>query len=91
MKTLKLGTKMIEIKIEKPKMIRFIDSNYNHLFDLPDGGKVRTIYPDREEVIRTCKYIDETHFRDHAGIYHICQFAELMEKLGCRIEAIENA
>jgi hypothetical protein len=88
--TLKLGNKMVEIKIEKPKMIRFIDSHYNELFELQDGGQVRTIYPDREEVIRTCKYIDETHFRDQYDIYHICQFAELMEKLGCRLEIVDN-
>jgi hypothetical protein len=90
MKTLKLGDKMIEIKIEKPKMIRFIDPNYNELFQLPDGGKIRTIYPDGEEVIRTCRYIDGTHFSDHAGTYHICQFAELIEKLGCKVEEFEN-
>ena len=42
--------------------IRFIDSDYNRLFSIPDGGKISLTYPDRENVILTCKYIDDYHF-----------------------------
>lgn len=62
------------------KRIRFIDSSYNELFSVPDGGKIYLTYSDGEKVERTCKFIDPTHFDDGRHCWHICEFAERMEQ-----------
>jgi hypothetical protein len=64
------------------KKIRFIDSRYNNLFEVEDGESVELVFPDGERVVRVCKYIDETHFYYGTNCYHICEFAEFMEKNG---------
>ncbi|MCX4373868.1 MAG: hypothetical protein OSJ58_19035, partial [Dysosmobacter sp.] len=45
----------------KKKYIRFINSDYKTLFHLPDGGRVRIIYPDGRRADRVCRFIDEYH------------------------------
>ena len=62
------------------KLIRFIDSNYNDLYIVPDGGTIYLTYADGENAERTCKYIDPTHFDDGHHCWHICEFAERMEQ-----------
>ena len=61
------------------KDIRFIDSHYKDLFRIPDGGCVQIHYPD-ETVIKPCTFIDEYHTRVGYNVFHICQFAEIMER-----------
>lgn len=61
------------------RSIRFITSNYDELFRLPDGGKVRIEYPD-QSFIAPCTYIDDYHAQIGGEVYHICQFAELLER-----------
>ncbi len=61
--------------------IRFIDSRYHELFRIPDGGCIQIHYPD-ETVVKPCKFIDEYHTQIGFGVYHICQFAEVMERVG---------
>lgn len=63
------------------KDIRFIDSHYKDLFRIPDGGCVQIHYPD-ETVIKPCTFIDEYHTRVGYNVFHICQFAEIMERNG---------
>lgn len=63
------------------KDIRFIDSHYKTLFHIPDGGCIQVRYPD-ETVIKPCKYIDEYHTQIGYNVFHICQFAEIMERNG---------
>lgn len=60
--------------------IRFIDSRYKELFRIPDGGCIQIHYPD-ETVVKPCKFIDEYHTQIGVSVYHICQFAEVMERL----------
>lgn len=65
------------------KGIRFIDPNYKELFRIPDGDKIRIIEPDGKHRDCVCRYIDECHVEVSSGfdnLYHICQFAELMER-----------
>lgn len=62
--------------------IRFIDSQYNEQFRIPDGDEVRVTYGDGAAENRTCRYIDDYHFEIGSELYHICQFAELLEKSG---------
>lgn len=69
------------------KMIRFIDSGYKTLFTIPDGGSIRITYPDdRGTIIRACKYLGEMHVDIGKNCYHICQFAEIMERIGATYE-----
>ena len=82
--------------------IRFIDSEYREIFRIPDGGSIRITYPPgdgREPVIRACKYIDEYHFNlsgnsegkpSYGTTYHICEFAEAMERIGAKYEPLEQ-
>ena len=63
------------------KKVRFIDSRYNELFTVPDGGNVIISYEDGETFVRPCKYIDDYHTQIGHNIYHICEFAERMERV----------
>lgn len=62
------------------KEIRFIDSNYNELFRIPNGGSITINYPDGHRENRTCEYIDDYHTKIGSSIFHICQFAEIMDQ-----------
>ena len=61
------------------KDIRFIDSHYKDLFRIPDGSSIQIHYPD-ETVVKPCKFIDEYHTQIGTNVFHICQFAEIMER-----------
>ena len=76
------------------KEIRFIDSGYRDLFRVPDGGKINITLNNGEQLTRQCKYIDDYHFElnrvdsNYGNVYHICQFAEIMERNGNKYEPI---
>ena len=71
------------------KHIRFIDSNYNHLFNLPDGDTLYLTYANGEKRESICKYIDEYHLEvGNSGVFHICQLAEIFEKNGTKYAPI---
>lgn len=74
---------------EKKKYIRFIDSEYNTLFHLPDGGRIRITHSDGEQSDRVCRYIDEYHTAIGNTQYHICEFAERMEKAGSTYKPLD--
>lgn len=63
------------------KDIRFIDSHYQDKFRLPDGGYIQIDYGS-ESVVKRCSFIDEYHTQIGSNVFHICQFAELMERNG---------
>lgn len=71
------------------KGIRFIDSNYNELFKIPDGDKILITLSNGERLERTCRYIDEYHTEVGNNLYHICEFAERMEQNGSTYEPKE--
>lgn len=75
---------------EAKKGIRFIDSHYNELFHIPDGGKIQLIYPDGEKQERTCHYIDEYHTQIGSNLFHICEFAERMQQNGVVYEPVSQ-
>lgn len=62
--------------------IRFIDSHYKDLFRIPDGGYVKLTFADDETVNKRCKFIDEYHTQVGYNVFHICEFAEVMERNG---------
>jgi hypothetical protein len=75
------------------KMIRFLDGGHTEIFRVPDGGKIRIVYPPgdgRETAVRACEYIDEHHFKLlHNGggdVFHIDEFASRMAAMGARVE-----
>ena len=68
------------------KMIRFIDSSYNELFTIPDGGSIVVTHTNGEQYIGVCKYLDETHYEINNSCYHACQHAEIMERNGSKVE-----
>jgi len=67
---------------QKSENCRFIDSNYNELFSVPDGGKITIAYPYGEKTMKNCKYLDDYHTEIGGRCFHICEFAERMEALG---------
>ena len=75
-------------------LIRFIDSDYRELFKIPDGDKIRITYPPgdgREPAERVCKFQGEHHFHlEKNETLHICQFAEMMERMGARYEPVNQ-
>lgn len=64
------------------KEIQFIDSRYNKLFTVPDGGNIVVTGFDGKKLVRPCRYLDDTHFEGGGNVFHICQFAEIMERDG---------
>jgi hypothetical protein len=68
------------------KDIRFIDSEYNTLFTVPDGGAIVVTRENGEQRVGICKYIDNTHFSVNGNCYHIHQFAAQTERNGSKVE-----
>lgn len=66
--------------------IRFIDSIYNELFKVPDGGSIIVTNFEGQRKTLTCKYIDDYHALIGGSTYHICQFAEEQERAGTTYE-----
>ena len=63
---------------EKEHSIRFINSSYDTLFRIPDGGTVEVQFPDRKFSAK-CEYIDDYHTLVGDSVFHICEFAEMVE------------
>ena len=62
--------------------IRFITPDYKEIFRIPDGDKVRITLSTDEKLDRMCRYIDDYHVEVGNNLYHICEFAERMERNG---------
>ena len=79
-------SRFLERNMEKAKNgIRFIDPSYKEKFRIPDGDKIQITLSDGEKQLRTCRFIDETHLEVGNYLYHICEFAERMEKAGSTV------
>lgn len=72
------------------KIIRFIDSRYDELFQIRDGDSIKISFPDGETVERTCTFIDEYHTQVGYNVFHICQFAEKMEEIGATYQPVSE-
>jgi len=64
------------------KDIRFINSEYKELFRILDGGYITITHSDGEQLVRKCVFHGETHVHVGSSVYHICEFAERMERIG---------
>ena len=67
------------------KDIRVIDSSYNEQFRIPDGGYLQVTYPDHVFSVK-CEHIDDYHAYYGGEVYHICQFAEIVERGGGMVQ-----
>ena len=72
------------------KKIRFIDSMYNTLFEISDGDEI-IIKTDKHKKVYRCHYLDDYHFQISGCVFHICQFAERMERNGTTYEPVERS
>ena len=70
--------------------IRFIDTGYREKFRIPDGGKIELVGKDGSRRTETCRYVDEYHLETGRGIWHICEFAEAMERGTYRIRPLTD-
>ena len=66
---------------EHEHSIRFITTDYEELFRIPDGGTVLVTFPDRQ-FAEKCSYIDDYHMKVGNSVYHICQYAEILKQNG---------
>ena len=76
------------------KGIRFITPHYEEKFRIADGDMIRIRCPDGRQLDRECRYIDECHVEVGKGwdnLYHICQFAEMMERNGNSVIPLRNS
>ncbi len=76
------------------KGIRFITPHYEEKFRIADGDMVRIRCPDGRQLDRECRYIDECHVEVGKGwdnLFHICQFAEMMERNGNSVIPLRNS
>ena len=74
---------------EAEKGIRFINSRYSELFRIADGEKIEVTNSVGEKSEYVCYYIDEYHTEVGNNLYHICQFAEIMERNGSEYTPVE--
>lgn len=69
--------------------IRFITPQYKELFRLQDGDQIHIITGGGSTRTRFCRYIDDTHFETSgtyaSALYHICEFAERLERTGAAV------
>lgn len=69
--------------------IRFITPEYEELFRIPDGGKIRINWKDgKTKVDTTCRYIDDYHMETTSRLYHISEFAEIARQKGAVVEPL---
>lgn len=71
--------------MKEKRSIRFINSRYQDLFQIPDGGTIRVVFPDRT-FVQKCWYIDDYHTKIGSTVFHICEYAEMLERGGGRCE-----
>lgn len=71
--------------------IRFIDPDYQELFRIQDGDKIRLLHPDGERRDQVCRYIDDYHLEVGNNIFHICQFAEWVQKNNIQVIPLRSS
>lgn len=71
--------------------IRFIDPHYREKFRIPDGDKVQIRRYDGAIIEQVCRYIDDSHVQVGKNLYHICEFAEIMERNGNSVIPIRSS
>ena len=73
------------------KGIRFITPHYKEKFRLMDGDAIRVTGADGESREHICRYIDDYHLAVGSSIYHICEYAEMLEHAGRTVIPIRSS
>lgn len=75
--------------------IRFITPRYEEKFRIQDGDSIRITTADGEKLDRTVRYIDDCHIEIGGGfgndLYHICEYAERLERSGCTVIPLRSS
>ena len=75
--------------------IRFITPDYQEIFRIPDGDRIRIFTHSGEMRDRICRYIDDYHMETTDGfsttIYHIAEFAERAEQTGATVIPLRSS
>lgn len=71
--------------------IRFITPEYKEKFRISDGDRVCVTMLDGKTRDLTCRYIDDCHVEVGSSLYHICQFAEIMERNGSTVTPLRSS
>lgn len=72
------------------KGIQFINPRYKELFRIEDGGVIQITDFRKDTVEKRCRYIDDYHVEVEGRIFHICEFAENMERIGSTVKPKED-
>ena len=72
-------------KGDEPKEIRFIYPDYQEKFRIPDGDQILVSYPTGDRKAFVCKYIDDCHLLVGNNAFHICEYAERLQRLGAHV------
>ena len=67
------------------KGIRFITPDYKEKFRIPDGDSVRIITSEYDFFDHKARYIDDCHVEIGGSLYHVCEFAERLERSGSKV------
>lgn len=70
--------------------IRFVNLDYDEIFRIPDGDKIKIVYPRNSIEYKVCRYIDETHLTVGKNLYHIYEFTEIMNRLNATVEPVKE-
>ena len=69
--------------------IIFRDANYDVMFKIKDGDSIKiTVAYDGEELVRKCRWLDETHLNVGDTCFHVDEFMEKQMKVGNRYEPV---
>jgi hypothetical protein len=81
-----------EIKlIDARKDIVFRDENYKPKFTIKDGDSIKiTVAYDGEEIIRKCRFLDESHMYVGSTCLHMDEFMEKQKRVGNKYEPVPN-
>lgn len=71
--------------------IRFITPNYDEIFRIPDGDRIRVQNKDGTHQDITCRYVDQYHLEVGRNLYHICEYAELLEQSGSTVIPLRSS
>ena len=65
----------------RPQRIRFVDSAYHEVVTIPDGSNIVLTRFDGTVSILPCTYIDDAHAKIGNSVYHMLEFAGIMERV----------
>ena len=72
-------------RMDEPKEIRFIYPDYQEKFRIPDGDQILVSYPTGDRKAFVCKYIDDYHLLVGNNAFHICEYAERLQRRGAHV------